>query len=336
MRDIPPTIRAVARRAGVSLATVSNVMGKRRGVAAQLVAQVEAAVAELGYVPNVAASQLRSRRKTVVGLLVPDLANPFFATLVAGIERQARRAGFDIIIASSAEDSTQEAACMRTLVAWRPAGILAVPCLDAFAAGAMATDRDIPLVLMDRRPRAATFDSVDVDNRAAAELAAKHLIDCGYRSMLVVASIFAANNMRDRIEGVRIAARAAAQAVDIEILEAGNDVAAIGATLFERLAGGARPDCLFSLTNLITLGALGALGRCGLHVPDDIGLLGFDDYDWLRVVSPPITAVRQPVEEMGTAAWSRLTARLADPTIELGHIELRCALEIRSSTRRRA
>jgi LacI family transcriptional regulator len=330
---MPPTIRAVARLAGVSLATVSNVIGKRRGVAAQLVAQVEAAVAELGYVPDVAASQLRSRRKTVIGLLVPDLANPFFAALVAAIERQARQAGFDVIVASSAEDAAQEAACLRTLIAWRPAGILAVPCLDDFAAGAMATDRGIPLVLIDRRPRAVPFDTVDVDNHAAAASAAKHLIACGYRSLLVVASFLAVNNIRDRIEGIRAAARCAAGPVVVEILEVGNDVAAINTALVERLAGAARPQCLFSLTNRITLAALAALGHCGLRVPHDIGLIGFDDYDWLRVVSPPITAVRQPVEEMGTAAWSRLIARLADPTLAPHHIELPCSLEIRSSTR---
>ncbi len=325
-----PSIRTVAARAGVSTATVSNVLNARRSVGPELVARVHAAVAELGYIADLGASRLRSRRSRVAGLVVPDIANPFFGSLAAVIEAAARRDRYDLLIVSSDDDPEQEAARLRALLTWRPAGLIVVPCDGTLTARGVARSAGVPLVAVDRSPADPSLDVVAVDNRAAAAAVAHHLIATGRRHIVAAGSRASIANVAERCA----AAREAAEAVGatLEVLEVGFTLADSHAALARRLAAPPLPDALFTLNNVATLAALGALHAAGLRVPDDLALVGFDDAEWMHVASPPITAVRQPVEAMGQAAWARLQARIGGDAAPAQALRLPCTLEIRASS----
>ncbi len=324
-----PSIRTVASRAGVSTATVSNVLNARRSVAPELAERVRAAVAELGYIADLGASRLRSRKSSVAGVVVPDLGNPFFGEFVAVLEHAARRDGYDLLIVSSGDDPAQEAARMRTLLTWRPAGLIVVPFGDEVGAMDAAIAARVPVVAADRFPAGSVLDMVAVDNRAAAAEVARHLIEGGRRHILVAAADLSIGNIRERYEGILLAAGAEAE---VEPIEVGFTLAESRARLTERLTHGLPPDALFTLNNIATLGALGALAAAGLTVPGDIALVGFDDEEWMRAVSPPLTAVRQPVELLGREAWGRLMARVGGDTSPPRQVRLACTLEIRASS----
>ena len=326
-----PSIRAVASRAGVSTATVSNVLNARRSVAPELAARVHSAVQELGYIADLGASRLRSRKSSIAGVLVPDIANPFFGAFVSTLEAAARRDGYDLLIVSSGGDPVQEAARLRALLTWRPAGVIVIPCDDTLAARCVASAAGVPIVAADRVPGGEPIDRVAVDNAAIAAEVTRHLIAGGRRHILVAAAHMAISNVQERCDGVRAAA--AGSDVTVEIIEVGHAIAESRARLAARLSVGPRPDALFTLNNLATLGALDALAAAGLAVPGDIALAGFDDEPWMHVVSPPLTAVRQPVEQMGLAAWARLMARVAGDTSPPQQVRLACSLEIRASSR---
>jgi DNA-binding LacI/PurR family transcriptional regulator len=324
-----PSIRTVASIAGVSTATVSNVLNARRSVAPELAERVRAAVAELGYIADLGASRLRSRKSAVAGVVVPDLANPFFGAFVAALEHASRKDGYDLLIVSAGDDPAQEAARLRTLLTWRPAGLIIVPRGNEVAGLDAALAARVPIVAADRFPTGQAMDVVAVDNRAAAGDVTRHLIAGGRRHILAAAADLSIGNVRERCEGIRLAAGSEAE---IEIIEVGDTLAESRARLTERLTRGLPPDALFTLNNITTLGALGALAASGLRVPDDIALVGFDDEEWMRAVSPPLTAVHQPVELLGREAWDRLMARIGGDTEPPRQIRLACTLEIREST----
>jgi DNA-binding LacI/PurR family transcriptional regulator len=325
-----PSIRTVASRAGVSTATVSNVLNARRSVAPDLAARVQSAVAELGYIADLGASRLRSRKSAIAGVLVPDIANPFFGSFVGTLETAARRDGYDLLIVSSGGDPVQEATRLRALLTWRPAGVIVIPCDDTLAARAVAQAAGVPMVAADRVPGGEPIDLVAVDNRAIAGEVARHLLEGGRRHILVAAAHMAISNNQERVEGIRAVVQP--EGATAEVLEVGFTVAESRARIAARLATSPRPDALFTLNNLATLGALDALAFAGLVVPRDLALAGFDDEPWMHVVSPPLTAVRQPVARMALAAWGRLMARIGGDTAPAQQVRLPCSLEIRASS----
>jgi DNA-binding LacI/PurR family transcriptional regulator len=324
-----PSIRTVASRAGVSTATVSNVLNARRSVAPELVARVRAAVEELGYIADHGASRLRSRRSTVAGVLVPDIANPFFGMFVAVLEEAARRDGYDLLIVSSGDDAEQETARLRALLTWRPAGVIVIPCGDTLAGYEIAAAAGVKVVAVDRIPQGIPVDGIGVNNREISAEVGRHLVARGRRNILAVGSSLAIGNVGDRWAGLRDGTEGEA---GTEMLEAGFTLADNREALAARLARGGVPDALFTLNNVATLGAIEALQSAGLHVPQDVGLVGFDDADWMHVVTPPLTSVIQPIEAMGRAAWSRLLARIGGDTSPPQQLRLPCRLEIRASS----
>ena len=339
----PATIRDVAHRAGVSAGTVSNVLNATRPVAPDLAARVRAAVSELGYVADAMASRLRRQHPSIVGVVVPDLANPFFASFVAHLEKAARADGFDVLVMNSDGDPVLEAARLRALMTWRCAGAVAVPCDDRFAARATLLQGGMPVVVADRIPLLPGFDVVAADNHGAVARVVQHLRDQGHGEILAVASDLAIGNVRERWDGARAAAQALRPHLKVAVLEAGMTLERCRAG-FRRLGGrdllrrglGARPapSAVFALTNTATLGALGALSARGLAVPHQVALVGYDDDDWMSVASPALTAVRQPIRGMALAAWSRLAARLRGDASPPSVTRLDCLLAIRASSLR--
>jgi len=326
-----PNIHDVAARARVSAGTVSNVLTGRRAVVPEVAERVRAAVAKLGYVTDIAASHLRSSQSTVVGVLVPDLTNRFFATFVGTVESLVRADGYRVLVASSGLDGAMEAAELRALTAWKPAGLIVIPCEDRFESRAVLAGTRIPVVVADRFGEQPACDAVGVDNADAVSRAASHLLELGHRRVLVVATTLDLHNVRERVAGAR-AAFAGARSPAPEVLEVGSGLEQASEALFVRLGRASAPTAIIALTNTATLAALKALSRRKLRVPRDISLVGFDDDDWMEVVRPGITAVRQPLADMARTAWSRLRERLAGDASRSVRVQLPCTLVLRDST----
>ena len=329
-----PSMADVARRAGVSPATVCNVLGSRKPVDRALAGRVRAAVAELGYEVDRVASQLRSGKARIITLLVPSLENPFFTAFIAAIERCARDEGYDIVVASSGDDEATERARLSALLSWRPAGVVVIPCTDAFAARDQLDAPGIPYVIADRAIEGQNADTVGVDNERAAAMAASHLLDLGHRDVLVLASSLALANIRERCAGV---GRAFAEAgvPQPRLVEFGQTFDGVADRLTQWLGEHACPTAMIALTNFATFGMLAAFARIGIQVPEQVSLVGFDDYSWMSAAAPSITAVRQPVEQVGCEAWNRLQGRIAGDASPPVHLRLACELKVRHSTARR-
>jgi LacI family transcriptional regulator len=325
------SIKDVAKRAGVSAGTVSNVFSGNRAVRPDLVARVRSASEELGYQPDRAASHLRAGKARVIAALVPDLTNPFFTGLLASVESSVRDEGLNIIVASSNGDPAEERAHLSALLAWRPAGLVVVPCNDDFVCRELITRAGVPFVVADRVPSDFDGDAVTVDNAEAGRLAAEHLVGLGHRDIVVAASTLKLQNIRERCEGIeRVFATHGLQPPSR--IEVGLDFEAAAERLAVFMEGGRQPTAFLALTNFGTLGVLASLQKWNLSVPLDVSVLGFDDYSWMRAVVPPLTAIRQPIGDMGHEIWSRLRARIRGNADAASRVKLSCELVVRAST----
>lgn len=326
-RSHSPSIRMVASRAGVSVSTVSNVLNGKASVSPDMIARVNKAVQELGYVVDIAASRLRSRKSLLAGVIVPDLTNPMFAAFVSTLEHLARVDGYDLVVVSARNDAAEEADRLANIRSWRPAGLIAIPCDGAFKSR-LPAGFAIPTVLADRIPDQDEFDLVAVDNAVAAGAVARHLDEEGFDDCLVVATRLSISNVRERWEGVQVAVKRMA----LELLEIGIDDP-VGLDAFERrLRERPKPQAIFALDHGTALATYRLVAEMGLQIPADIAFASFDDMEWMQLVGSGVTAVRQPVEAMAEQAWSLLSRRLAGETGEPVTRRLRCAIEIRGST----
>ncbi|RIX98487.1 LacI family transcriptional regulator [Aureimonas flava] len=327
-RQQTPSIRMVAERAGVSIATVSNVINGKASVSPDFALRVRAAIQELGYVTDIAASRLRSGKAALAAVVVPDLTNPMFAAFVSTLEHEARVGGFDLVVVSARNDPDEEADRLASIRAWRPAGLIVIPC-DGALATRLPAGLAIPAVVADRIPDHGGFDLVAVDNGPASGAVARHLLEAGMASCLVVGTSLSISNVRERWDGFA----AAAGAIDAEMLDVGFERRAAENRLRARLERG-RPDALFALDHMTALLAYELVARMGLSIPADLAFASFDEMEWMRLVSPGITAVRQPVEDMAVAAWALLRGRMEGREAPEETRRLECAVSIRGSTLR--
>jgi LacI family transcriptional regulator len=333
-RARPPTIRDVAARAGVATATVSNVLSGRRQVAASRRRRVLDAVEALGYQPNHFAASLRRRQSHTVGMIVPDLTNPFFAALVHRIEQLAARDGYQILLVDSSNEPEREAARTRALLARRIDGLILVPTEDAMPVMDSPGVRLPPTVLVDRGFGLAGFDTVASDNAEACYRGCCHLLQLGHRDIAFLVSTDRLANIHDRIEGYRRALAEAGCEDRARIVVGGMSVESCRSAIEQEVRRAERPTAVFAATYDATLGAIKAIRAVDLAFPEDISLLGFDDIDWMSVLRPYISTIGQPVEGMASAAWRLLTGRLAGDGGARTHARIRlpCTLQVRESS----
>ncbi|MEZ3177992.1 LacI family transcriptional regulator [Streptomyces pimonensis] len=297
-------IKDVARVAGVSVGTVSNVINRPDTVAAETRARVLSAIDRLGYVRSESARQLRAGRSRIMGLLVLDMGNPFFVDVARGAERAAREAGLGVMVCNSAQDPGEEAEYLSLFAEQRVRGVLLTPA-DATGRNIEAFRRHgIPFVLVDRVAEGTTECSVSVDDVAGGALAVRHLVDAGHRSIAYVCGPPGLNQVRDRRTGALNALAEAGLGPDRlrELPTERLDVAA-GRDAGARLLGLAdRPTAVFCANDLLALGVLQAMYAAGVGVPDDLAIVGYDDIEFAAAAAVPLTSVRQPAVTMGALA----------------------------------
>jgi LacI family transcriptional regulator len=330
--DKPASIRDVAHLARVSPATVSNVLGGRKPVNERLAKRVRRAALQLNYQVDPAASRLRTGKTRVVAVLVPDLDSPFFSSIVSAVESCLREEDYEVIIASSHREVGVENSRLSALLAWRPAGVVVIPCSDAFPNRSLIERAKIPYVVADRGTDGLSADMVSVDNEKAGAIGALHFVGRGHRNILIAASVLDLANIRERCAG---AAKVLQQngLPAPSIAELGRDFESAPKRLAQWFDEHKRPTAIFALTNFTTLSVLATAAERQLAIPQHISLIGFDDYAWMRARATPLTVISQPVREIGRAIWKRLNARIHGDDSAPMRIRLPCELKLRASTR---
>ncbi|KRV49128.1 LacI family transcriptional regulator [Wenjunlia vitaminophila] len=297
-------IKDVARHAGVSVGTVSNVINHPDMVSPQTRARVQTAIDRLGYVRSESARQLRAGLSRIMALLVLDMGNPFFVDVARGAERAAREAGLGVMVCNSAQSPSEEAEYLSLFAEQRVRGVLITPADGSGNNLASFARHGIPFVLVDRQTIDDTTCSVAVDDVAGGALAARHLVSAGHTTIAYVSGPGHLQQVRDRREG---ALRALAEAglppeSLVELPTERLDVAA-GRDAGSRLLG-LRPSvtAVFCANDLLALGVLQSLFAAGVHVPGDLALVGYDDIEFAAAAAVPLTSVRQPAVTMGRMA----------------------------------
>lgn len=313
---MPVSMKDVAQAAGVSLGTVSNVLNRPEIVAEATRTRVQKVIKELGFVVNASAQTLRAGRTKVLGLVVPDIGNPFFTEVAKGVDDAAFAEGYSVILCNTNEDSAKEDRYLDLLVSQRVAGILITPARESHAAMARLTDRDVAITLLDRSSVGLDACSVAVDDSAGGAMAFDHLHSLGHRDIVVLLGPSDIPQVAERKRGIveAAAARQGEQAANLRFITASHMSTAAGeASMLDYLdANELGFTGLICANDLLALGAMRSLRAKGISVPKDVSVVGYDDIDFAASAQIPLTSIRQPKYQLGYAATELLIAECED------------------------
>ncbi len=298
-------------------------------------AAVEQALLDLGYRPSRVARRLRMNngRAHLVGLIIPDIQNPFYAEIARGVEDAAYANKYALILCNSDENAEKERFYLEVMRDESVDGIVLPPFDETDRAVVELVRSGMPVVCVDRSLARVQTDVVDVDNHRGAFEAVKHLVDKGHRSIGLIEGRSEVSTSRERRRGYLDALAAHGIAVRKDLIRSGDFKQESGRVLANELLDLRRPPtALFVCNNLMTVGALAALHQRGLRVPQDVALLGFDDLPWAEALDPPPTVVRQPAYEVGRQAMELLLKRIMEPDRPAVTVRLLPELVIRKST----
>ena len=324
-----PTMEDVAARAGVSRALVSLVMRNAPNVSAQRRAAVVKAAEELGYSPHVMARSLASRISTVLGVMVNDLRNAFFADVVEGLDAAAQAAGFDLILNTGGRMPSREGAALRSLLSFRPACVVLLsPVVPAAAIEAAA--RQCPVVLVSRTSRLSSVDTVNDDGEAGAALAVEHLVQLGHRRIAHLDGGGAAGAAARR-RGFRQAMRS--HGLEPIVVRSEHTDTAGEKAVQELLSSySPRPTALLAGNDFNAVGAISALEEHGLRVPEDVSVVGYDNTSLASLRHISLTTVDQPRAEMARLAFDAVLERVRGERTEPVRHLLHPSLVVRETT----
>ncbi len=340
------TIQDVARRAGVSPSTVSNLLnGRTERMRPETLERVQRAIAQLGYSPNRTARHLKTGRVEMIGVIVPSVANPFYGAFASHVERAALKAGYQILLGNSERDPERERRYAEELWSHGIRGMIFGSSLLALTHLANLVEHGLSIVAFDRQAQAADalpIDSVSVDNVLAARLATDHLLKLGHRRIGFVTGPLRTVNRLNRLEGYEHALREFGIALDRELIweksldqgfgdTEGVELGRCGAR--ELLGKPNRPTALIAINDMYAFGAYAGARDLGLRVPTDVSVVGIDDGVLAEVVDPPLTTVRQPLCEMTQAAVDIIIRRIEGKTNGAPqHLTMKPELIVRKST----
>ena len=329
------TLDAVARAAGVSRATVSRVVNGHPTVDPALAARVQRSLDELKYRPNLVARNLRRSRTTLWAVIVSNIENPYFTSVLRGVESVAQAAGFAVVLCNTDEDLEKEAQYVAAVVAERMAGVIISPASERLTDVSPLVERGVPIVAIDRQVEGPPLDTVLVDNESGAHEATAHLLQ-SYRRVACITGPRRVTTAERRRRGYESALGEAGVRVDEELVrhadyrpQGGHDA------MTDLLALREPPDAVFVANNVMALGALEALAEQGVRVPEELGFVEFDDAPWAALTRPSLSAVAQPTQDVGRRAAELLTARIADATRPVETVTLPARLVLRESSQPR-
>lgn len=330
-------MRDVAKRAGVSVSTVSHVINNTRAVSQESRQRVLQSMEELGYKPNALARSLRRRKTNTLGMIVPDSANPFFAEVARAIEDASFAQNYSVILCNSEGDLEKQQTYTNVLIENRVAGIL-------FVAAGVSTElvnelgqRRVPLVIVDREVPGVKADTVLTNHAQGGCLATQHLIDLGHRRIACIAGNSEVSPSAERVTGYRETLKKNGISFDECLVVKGDFQYESGYEATRQLLQLSRPPtAVFACNDLMAVGCISAARELGLRVPDDLSVVGFDDVRLASFTNPPLTTIVQPKVEIGTLATQMLLERLADLEAPSRFKRLDTKLCVRRSTAVRA
>ncbi|WP_344491017.1 LacI family DNA-binding transcriptional regulator [Streptomyces enissocaesilis] len=329
-------IKDVARIAGVSVGTVSNVINRPESVTEETRARVLSTIDRLGYVRSESARQLRAGRSRIISLLVLDMANPFFVDVASGAERAAREAGLGVMLCNSGQSTDEETEYLGLFSEQRVRGVLITPVDPTGGNLRRFRKQGIPYVLVDRVAPSTEGCSVSVDDVLGGALAVRHLLAQGHTEIAYVSGPLHLAQCRDRRAGaLQALAEAGLPAERLRLIEAERLDVAAGRDSGARLLGmSPRPAAVFCANDLLALGMLQALYGAGVSVPGDVALVGYDDIEFASAAAVPLTSVRQPAFRMGRMAADLLIEETGDAAGSHRHqrIVLQPELVVRDSS----
>jgi LacI family transcriptional regulator len=329
------TIHEVAKKAGVSSASVSHVLNNTRFVSENVRERVKSAMRELNYRPNALARSLRRGETRTLGLILPDSSNPFFAEVGHAIESAAFALGYSVILCNTENDENKEYLYTEVLENKQLDGIIFVGAGENHEAISELVQNGIPLVVVDRDMGNLELDTVTTENYQGGLLATQHLLSLGYQ---IIGCITGPSNITpsaDRVTGYRAALQQAGIPVDESLLVRGDFHAPSGySAAMQLLEHDPRPTAIFVCNDMMAIGALRAVSQLGLSVPENIAIVGFDDIQLASYITPSLTTVSQPKQEIGQLAVRLLFERMRDPSLPPRHNILPTQLIIRESSTR--
>lgn len=326
-------MRQIAVRARVSVGTVSHVINNSAGVREEVRKRVLDAIERLGYQPSLLARGLRRNQTTILGVIIPDISNPFFPLVVRGVEDIAYQNSYRLMLCNTDNDAQKEQVYFDELRAYRMAGLIVIPSANSrLVPMAAATGGEIPVICLDRCPEGWKGDTVTVDNAEGAYQAAKYLLELGHRRIATITGQPHVTSGVERLKGFKRALREAGVNIAPEYIQEGR---------FDRLSGyekglmllqfSPRPTAIFAANDLIALGVLGALREMGLRCPEDVSLVGFDDQEMASFTNPALTTVAQPAYQMGARAAALLFERLHGENVPAQQVVMKATLRVRDS-----
>lgn len=307
------TIKDVARRAGVAISTASAAINRSAPVSEQVIAKVQQAVRDIGYVPHGAAQSLRSGNSRLIGLIVPNITNPHFSAVARIIENVCLSAGYMSVVFSTGQDPVRENQILKMMRLQRVAGLIVIPTRSDAAHGErLKAEIHVPTVLLDMYVEGLDYDLVKLDNVKATRLATDYLIGLGHRRIGVLTGIAGLITSQDRLSGYLEAHAAHGIPVDSSLLLRGDfeQSLAFDSTI-EVMQRPSPPTALLSITNMMTLGVLLALRKLDLQVPRDVSFVGVDDFEFAEILNPPPTVVRVPVVAMAERSITMLLEEIS-------------------------
>jgi len=328
----PVTIREVAAQAGVSTATVSRALAGLDGVGKEVRDRVTQAVAKLNYRPNRLARSLRLGHRKLIGVVIPDLQNPFFTGVVHGVEAELYNAGYTLLLGNSDGLAAREKEQLETLRGEGVAGLVFIPGNQPTANDETIQSWGIPVVAVDRSPGERPVDLVCASNREGMRKAVSHLLSLGYQDIALLNGPEGIDVARERLGGYLDALQSAGIAPRESFIIHSDFRQSGGYAAMARFLDVPKPPRAVAVANnLMTLGALQAIHERGVRIPDELAIVCFDDMPWAISLRPPLTAVSQPAEELGRTAAQLLLQRLKDPKRLARRVVLPTRLVVRAS-----
>ncbi|MGR6525350.1 LacI family DNA-binding transcriptional regulator [Rhodococcus erythropolis] len=340
----PPTLREIADQAGVHISTASRVLRQPEPADgwSDSALRVRQVAEELGYQPNLWAASLRTRKTTTIGVVMPRLTDVVVATMFQGIEEAATAAGYSVLLSSPPDDLDAQRKAVEFLVSRQVDGLMLssihLPGTDFVDSLPL---RSLPILLLNRHIDSATSSPnrglpfVSGDDRLGGYLAGKHLLDCGYRDLGVIAGPDHASTSRERVAGFRDALTEAGLELPTNRIVASEFEVQGGVDAAATLLGGdSRPDAVFTVSDTIAIGVLGVARDLGLSIPDDLALVGYNDIPVVSQLPVPLTTVRSPARKIGATGLEHLLALISGKNVE--SVKLPVELIVRASTRKPA
>ncbi len=323
-------IKDVAAAAGVSTATVSRVLSDHPHVRPQVRDRVLAVVAQLEYRPNLLARSLRAQQTNTIGLILPDIRNPFFASISRAVEDIAYEHGMSVILCNTDENPDREALYLDVMRAEQVSGVILSSTQQI--TGLADLNLDVPVVLVDRAFKSGDVDAVLLDNMSAAAELTNHLLERGYRR---IAALIGDTNTtgRERQRGYEAALREYGLSPIQSLIKTVRPRIDTGcAAAIELLDAAQPPDAILAGNSLITAGVLQAIRERNLRIPQDVAVVGFDETLWASLVEPAITTMAQPTDDIGKTATELLLQRIAGPQRPARKVILQGELHVRASS----